>query len=587
MSKRPHDADTTASESRSHIGELIGLARDFPIILRYSALVAIVVGFGTAFIADDLAIPAVVLVFLVGMLAHIYNERDGKARGFDPDRLKPVPGQPARVGVLSFAEVGTAGDEEAYGDGFAEELITRLSTMDGLRLVPRRSMLAFKGRRLSTEQIAERLDVNYLVEGTLRRHGDDCRVDVDVIQAWNGEPWRRQWTGTWSELFTLQSNVAEGVAGHLLERTRGDAALGTEERSALRRSPARNVAAHSAYMRGRANLRRYNNGRDTVHLRSAERAFMEALEQDPGYVDARAELGFLYLLQWETDGGREWLERSELAFQRVRRQQPDHPVAGTELGYIAYIDGRVDEALALAEASAKDHPDETIPQNVLALLYLYVGFYESTVHRTEHVTTLDPNYVYPPTNASTACLLMGRYDDALRWAKRAEAIDPTAFVVALVEGAAWFHMGKLDSAEDSWRRGLEFAPAHIDPLFEVTLAWIDARRGRKDAARTAAIAHRDDEWLHGAYDAYFIGLCALAGELDLALEFLRRQTTWAGSYRYLLGDPNLRALHQHAEFHALLEERHTTWTRLEDRWTDLPLPPPPLPAPEAVAASPR
>ncbi|MFW6201741.1 MAG: hypothetical protein ACOC8B_04130, partial [Gemmatimonadota bacterium] len=221
-SPRDDDRGSPASDS-SYVEHLAGLARDLPVFLKFGGLGIIVLCIAVLAIAgagdglDSIAfvfVGGLVAIFVLSLVAHFYAERTRRSSAPDPVRLTPVPGQPATVGVLSFAELGTAGDEEAYGDGFAEELITRLSAMEELRLIPRRSMLAFKGRPLSTDQIAARLGVSYLVEGTLRRHGDACRVDVEVVQTWDGETWRRQWAGSWSELFALESDVAEGVAEH-------------------------------------------------------------------------------------------------------------------------------------------------------------------------------------------------------------------------------------------------------------------------------------------------------------------------------------------------------------------------------------
>lgn len=516
---------------------------------------------------------------------------EGLAPTFGPEGrvgLRPQPGEPLKVGVLSFAEVGTTGDHEALGDGFAEELITRLSRVDELSVLPRRSMLQFKGKRLSIGEIARRLKLNYLVEGTFRGHGKRCRVDASVIQTWDDGQWRDQWERSLPELFELQADVAEGVAGHLMGvlRRGGMGSLKVDERTALRREPSRSVPAHYAYMQGRRHLHRFNNGREAVDFRAAELAFLQALELDESYLDAQAELGFLYLVRWETEGGPDWLDRSEAEFRRVLDRDPHHPMAEAVLGYVTFVNGRTGEGLDRVEAAARRHHRETIPENQRALLHMYVGFYESAVHITEtRIVRLDPGYVYPPTNASTCCLLMGDHAGALRWAEHAEVIDPAAFIVRLVEGAAWFHRGDRQAADRAWRRGSRVAPVYIKPLFRVTRAWIDVAGGDVAAGRTVVREHREDDWLRGAYDPYFISLCALTGEHDLAFDLLERQTTWASSYRYLIGDPTLRSLHADPRFRALLERRFERWNAFLERGHDLPVPPPELPGPGEFAPS--
>ncbi|NIP60973.1 MAG: tetratricopeptide repeat protein [Gemmatimonadetes bacterium] len=560
----------------SAVKKLFELAADLPYHLKFVVIAVLVIGGAFKLGLDGKAIAAIVFLVVLGLVVDQVRTRE-------PVDLRPRVGEPVTVGVLSFAIVGTSTEEEALGDGFAEELITRLSRIGALDVRPRHVMLKYKARREATRKIARRLKASYLVRGTLRKHGDECRVDAGVIQTWDGDEWREQWQRPFAELFELQSEVAEGVAEHLvgLFRREGADPLEREEREALRRSPAESVDAHYSYVQGRPDIRRFNRRREQKDFESARQRFLRALEQDPGYLDARAELGFLYLLQWETDGAPKWLEQSAAEFRRIREREPDHPVAAAELGYIAFVNGRPEEGFELARAAAERHRGHTITQNVLALLYMYLGFYESAIDLTRNlVTRVDPEYVYPPTNASTCCYLMGDCEGALRWAERAEEVDPSAFIVPLVEGAAWFCKGERRAADRAWRRGLRVAPPYIDPLFEVTRAWIHADRGDLSAARAAVRDHRGDRWLHGAYDPYFISLCALAGEHDLAMDLIRRQVTWASSYRYLVGDPTLRPLRDHPGFAELLRARHARWTELVGGIQDLPAPPPSLPTPD-------
>jgi signal transduction histidine kinase len=86
--------------------------------------------------------------------------------------------------------------------------------VEELSVLPRRTMLDSKGKKLSVGEIARRLRANYLIEGTFRRHGERCRVDAAVIQTWDDAQWRAQWERPMAELFDLQAEVAEGVLAY-------------------------------------------------------------------------------------------------------------------------------------------------------------------------------------------------------------------------------------------------------------------------------------------------------------------------------------------------------------------------------------
>lgn len=494
--------------------------------------------------------------------------------------LRPRPGEPVAVGVLSFAEKGASRVDESQGDGFAEEVIKKLRDVPGLAVKPQHAMLRYKGTRTPAERIALELGTNCLVRGTLGEEAGAYALEVELLQMWDGGRRSESFSRPESQWFELQADVAEWLAERLvaIQRPGETDALSSAERSRLRAHPPHSREAEHSYHDARAEMRSFNRRRDPETFQAAESAFLEAVENEESYIEARSMLGFLYLLNWETAGGRRWVEKSRQEFTRVVEREPNHPVATAELGYLDFVSGRMEEGFEQVEAAARRHPEETIPQNVRALIHLYLGFYESAIEITEKVVELDPHYIYPPTNASTCCYLSGDCDDALWWAEKPEGTAPRAFIAPLVEGAAWFCKNELRAADRAWRRGLKVAPPALQSLFRVTRAWIHAARGDSSAPRATIREFRDEPWIDGAYGPYFISLCALAGEDDLAVDLIRRQTTWASSYRYLLGDPTLEPLADHSGFQDLLHERYEDWTSRAARMNVTPAPPS-LPAP--------
>lgn len=570
--------DEAPPESR--LKALTGLLSGLPPHFRFVGVAILVIGGVFSAQQDRAAVAGIAFLVATALVYDWVRSRDTVPSRPSAD-LRPVPGEPLTVGVLSFVEEGAEGQHEALGDGFAEELITRLDRLDGLSVRPPHAMLKYKGQK--ADEVARELGAHLVVDGTLRKEGDRYLVEARIIQAWDLGRWApEQWERPTAEMFELQTEVAVSLGERLMKVSRGGGgqALSRAERAELGRNPADTVGANVIYMEGRTAMRRFNRRRDPEDFRSAEENFRRALELEEDYLDPRAQLAFLYLLKWETDGGPDWLERSAREFRGVRDREPDHPMADAELGYIALVSGRLDEAKELVERAARTHPTATIPQNVLALAYMYLGFYESAVHLTENVIVrLDPDYVYPPTNASTCCYLMGECREALNWAERAEERGPSAFIVPLVEGAAWFCRGERRAAARAWRRGMRVAPTHLKSLFQVTRAWIHADREDLTAARAAVLDYRDERWITGAYGPYFISLCALAGEHDLAVDLIGLQRTWASSYRYLIGDPTLKTLRAHSGFRELLQARYPEWEELCRRDWDLPKPPPELPRP--------
>ena len=156
-----------------------------------------------------------------------------------------------------------------------------------------------------------------------------------------------------------------------------------------------------------------------------------AFFRDEFYEEARIQRGFLDLIRWETVGDRQLLKDSLDSMRAVRRKRKNNPIALSETGYIRYVLGEGKKsALSYVFQALEAAPDHEIANNVLALLYLYLGYYESNVKlEKEKVIVVDPAYVYPFANAALAYQLVGNSDNALTMAQKAldsDALYPAA-----------------------------------------------------------------------------------------------------------------------------------------------------------------
>ncbi len=519
---------------------------------------------------------------------HIQNiERVWKAR-LEPKRklpflMKPDSGVPSdlRIAVTAFKDIGRLEGDEGYGFGFTEWVISDLATVtdrhSGIVTIPRQDVVAVENRNLSIAQIGKELKAHYILEGCFDRSKDPCQftarlIDVAEDRYMSPERFSEKWT-----LHDLASRrIAEYVLNSLLPK------LEPDDRQALEERPTHDHAAVMALWNGQSNRRQFNNLRQEDYFYNAEGYFKKALELDPQYVDALSELGFLYILKWETDSQSEWLEKSRQIWKRIREVERDNSFALAELGYLSYVHrNNTVDALQLARLAVDVNPEHPIAHNVLALLYLYLGFYEANILiEHEEVFHRAMGYIYPYTNSALALQLMGKYDDALKLAEEARRIESHAMVAILLEGAQHFYKGEMDLAKGVWQEGLEVCPPTVTPILEVTLAWIRAREGDRASARQVLEDHGKDAWLSGPYGPYYISLCALAGEEDLAVGLLEKEVTFASSYRYLISESTLRSLANHPRFIDLLEKHYEAWIRnLELLTSRIQEPPAPLPTP--------
>jgi TolB-like protein len=479
-----------------------------------------------------------------------------------------------RIAVLDFRTAGR--EDEIFGHALTEMMIDGLTRVRDLQTIPSTSLSDFSGPPLSFREIGSRLRADFLIEGSVVPISDRYRISVRLIHADDESyVWSHSANGDWTSVQALRAEIVEQVASRLR------ATLGVQQslpRPAVAPRPSR---ALERYHLGRHHLRPFNNRRHVEDLQAANTHFREALNQDPGYVAARLQLGLLQILAWETQGRRELLEASESIWQDVLSSRPDEAVALAESAYLSYVlrgDGlrAVEQA---RRAAAEDHESAVAP-NVLALLYLYLGFWESNVHiEREVVIPRDPVYLYPHTNVALALQLSGDYDAAWQTADEIRKLVGEAFVIDILLGCQHFYRGQPEEAWAAWSRGRQRAQPGVLPVFDAVLAWLPASAGDRLALQTIE-RYRDAAELTGPYAPYFVSLCALAGETELAIERLSSERTFASSYRYLVTEPTLTPLKSHPRFHKLLESRYYEWRQqLDQLGTGLPSMPPAVPSP--------
>jgi TolB-like protein/DNA-binding winged helix-turn-helix (wHTH) protein/Tfp pilus assembly protein PilF len=196
---------------------------------------------------------------------------------------------PNTIAVLPFTEGDSVGDEDYFGEGLADEILNRLSAVDGLRVVARTSSFAVRSSTDDVRSIAERLRVAHVLEGTVRRSGKRVRVSARLVDAERGyQTWAATYEGVLGDIFKLQDALANTIVAELRKTV---PTLPAEPPFATP-PPTTNLAAYELLLRGR----QYLNRRDEEPLRRSIRLFREAIDLDPSYGHAYVELAKAYAL---------------------------------------------------------------------------------------------------------------------------------------------------------------------------------------------------------------------------------------------------------------------------------------------------
>jgi len=385
------------------------------------------------------------------------------------------------VAVLPFHDMSAARDQGYLCEGIAEELINTLTALSGLRVTARSSSFVLRGSGLDARTIGQRLGVDAVLEGGVRKSGDRLRITVQLVDVAGGSPrWSHRFEGSLEQVFEIQDQIAASVATAL------KGMLSTEEREALRR-PEVQVEAYEHFLRGRQHL----HAQTSTSFDIAEREFTRAIEIDAGYAPAHAGLAQVYM--WYVD----WMGRGEPARQMADRASRRALELGPELSEShvargAYLTSVCDYAGAEKEyrEAIRLNPRSFDAHYLLARCGVHAGKHELAAEMFQRAAELRPEDFQCCAIAEVPLNRLGRFEEAAR--SRQEALrrierhlelaprDPRALILGAIILVA---DGRREQGFDWASRALAEGPD--DPATLINAACVYARAGLKEEALKA------------------------------------------------------------------------------------------------------
>ena len=382
------------------------------------------------------------------------------------------------VAVLPFHDMSAARDQGYLCEGIAEELINTLTALSGLRVAARSSSFALRGSELDARTIGQRLGVDVVLEGGVRKSGDRLRVTVQLVDVAGGSPrWSHRFDGSLEQVFEIQDQIAASVATAL------KGMLSTEEREALRR-PEAHVEAYEHFLRGRQLL----HGQTSTGFETAEREFLRAIEIDPTYAPAHAGLAQVYM--WYVD----WMGRGQPASEAADRASRRALELGPELAEShvargAYLTSVCDYAGAeqAYREAIRLNPRSYEAHYLLARCGVHGGNFELAAEMFQRASELRPEDFQCCAIAEVPLNRLGRFEEAAR--SRKEALrrierhlelaprDPRALILGAIILVA---DGEREKGFDWAARALAEGPE--DPATLINAGCMYARAGLKEEA---------------------------------------------------------------------------------------------------------
>jgi serine/threonine protein kinase/tetratricopeptide (TPR) repeat protein len=376
------------------------------------------------------------------------------------------------IAVLPFANLSADPDSQYFSDGLSEDLISGLTRLQGLLVASRTSAFRFRGGNLDIREIGRQLNVEAVLEGSVRRAGQRLRITAQLVNVADGyQLWSERYDREITDIFAIQDEITTAII-----RTLEPTLLGQQVSVTTRHSE--NVQAYELYLKGR----RYWEQRSESGLRAGLECFRTAVDLDPNYGLAylgiadsftilavygyiapsdgrpRAEAALKKALELNPDLPEGWFTQGMAAtifgahavadsmFQRGIEVMPRSSILHAYLGLFYGSHRRPAEALEYARKATELDPQAALIRGINALSLQCVGVYDEAMREADHALALQPNHVLGLWAKMLATCHAGQYSMAIELGERLCAITRRAAVYLGLLGMAHAKAGQPEKA---------------------------------------------------------------------------------------------------------------------------------------------
>jgi TolB-like protein len=343
------------------------------------------------------------------------------------------------IAVLPFASLSDDKANEYFAHGIQDEILTRLAKIRELKVISRTSTQQYQSKPGNLAEIAKQLGVAHILEGSVQKAGDAVRVNVQLIRAeTDSHLWADTYDRKLTDIFAVETEVAQKIASSL------EAQLTGREQQEIARVPTKNPEAYDAYLRGLALIVRQSS----ENVEKARAFFQHAVELDPNYAQAWAQLSIAESQLYFADETPAGFERARRAAETAVRLQPELSDAYHALGVFNYFcAGDYDRALRELDEGRKRSPNDATIILATSLVKRRQGKLDEAIELQKKATVVDPRN--PDVWSNLARSYRGKRDfkTAREMWDRAFAVSPEELEFIAEKALTYMAEGDLDTAE--------------------------------------------------------------------------------------------------------------------------------------------
>ena len=424
------------------------------------------------------------------------------------------------IAVLPFMDISANKDQEYFCDGLAEELINALTQIKGLHVVARTSAFSFKGKDRDVRDIGRELNVETVLEGSVRKAGDRLRVTAQLVNVADGyHLWSTRYDRKMEDIFAIQDDITLTIVDKLKIELLG------EEKARFAGRHAVDIETYRLYLRGRwfwnkmtaeglqkgieyfeqaiekapdyapahagladayMNLPLYSTFSPQEAYMKAKTAAAKALEIDNSFAEAHASLAWIKMnYEWDWEG-------AEKECRRAIELNPGYAIAHRWYAFVLLLTARFDEAIDEIEQARELDPLSLVTNRTVGHVYYYAGAYDCALEATQKTIEMDSSFVYSHLDLGLIYLGKSMPEEALEAFLKEEALlggwNP---VVATWIGIAYASAGQKDKAREA-----------LDDLLERSKKGYVPPSGLARLYLVLGENEKGIEWLQKAYEKH-------------------------------------------------------------------------------------
>ncbi len=424
------------------------------------------------------------------------------------------------LAVLPFINMSNDPEQEYFSDGLTEELLANLARLKDMRIVSRTTSMVYKGTTKDIQAIGRELGVRYILEGSVRKSGDNLRITAQLIDVGNDKHlWAETYKGKLADVFDIQEQVSRQILDALRIRLTTTEAVVLTKRSTL------NPDAFDHYLRARNFLYR----RTKHNMLFAMQLFQQAIDLDPHYAAAYAGLGETYAVFYQYCERKEmWLEKAIEAGLKSLMYDSASSDAYAAIGMAYFNKGKTEEALTASKKAIELDPNNFTGYWTIGLIYCIKDRDREAVDLFEKVIELNPDFLVAYNN------LMIVYERLGEKEKYAALVENT-----LTEIIPRYLSKHPDDASKYMFYAITLARTGKD------------QQARVQAAKALELSPDDPVMMYNAACFY-----SRLGEKGLALEMFKKAVGMGfESYEWIRVDPDLDNIRDEPEYIEIIKEK--------------------------------